>query len=94
VDWLAFAGQHQWLVFSYNKKMLLVPNERDTIIREKVGIVFLTTGKILPPKSLKLLLGKWDVLELLDVTQPRPFARFLSPRGHLASSYKHYPTIG
>ncbi len=42
VEWLSKAGQNEWLVFSYNKKKLKVPSERETIIREKVGIIFLT----------------------------------------------------
>lgn len=45
VEWLAWAGQNRYLVLSCNKKMLLVPEERDTIIREKVGLVFLNHGE-------------------------------------------------
>lgn len=89
-QWLVWAGQKEWLVFSCNKKMLLVPEERDTIIREKVGIIFLTNGEEHPPKVLRLLLTKWDTLELLWNTTERPFARFLSPNGRLAAKYKHY----
>ena len=50
VRWLTLAGQGGWLVFSCNKKMLLVPEERSTIIREKVGIIFLTNGNEHPHK--------------------------------------------
>ncbi|MFC2071010.1 hypothetical protein ACFLTB_07585, partial [Chloroflexota bacterium] len=42
--WLTIAGTKKWLVFSSNKRMLKVPEERRAIIREKVGIVFLTSG--------------------------------------------------
>lgn len=90
VEWLARAGQNQWLVFTPNKKMLLVPEERNVIIREKVGIIFLTSGEEIPAKVLRLLLTKWETLELLWDTTERPFARFLSPNGRLASKYKHY----
>lgn len=89
-EWLTKAGQNHWLVFSCNKKILKVPIERDTIIREKVGIVFLINGSEYSRKVLRLLLGKWDTLELLWNTTDKPFARFLSPRGHLTSKYKDY----
>lgn len=88
--WLAIAGQNGWLVFSYNKKMLKVPSERETIIREKVGIVFLTSGTEYIANVLKLLLSKWDVLESLWDTVERPFARFLSPNGRMRDKYRDY----
>lgn len=88
--WLAIAGHRGWLVFSYNKRMLRVPSERDTIIREKVGIVFLTTGTQYIAAVLKLLLSKWSVLELLWDTVERPFARFLSPNGRMSDKYRDY----
>lgn len=88
--WLAIAGHRGWLVFSYNKRMLKVPSERDTIIREKVGIVFLTTGTEYIAAVLKLLLSKWNVLELLWDTVERPFARFLSPNGRMSDKYRDY----
>lgn len=52
VFWLARAGELKWLVFSCNKRMLLVTNERDTIISTKVGVLFLTSGEEHPPKVL------------------------------------------
>ncbi|MBI2850157.1 MAG: hypothetical protein HYX80_03835 [Chloroflexi bacterium] len=90
VKWLTQAGQIGWLVFSRNKKILKVPTERDTIIREKVGIVFLTAGSEHPRTVLRLLLAKWDTLELLWDTTERPFARFLSPNGRLSDKYKDF----
>ena len=42
VDWLTTAGERGWLVFSANKKMLQVPQERETIISQRVGAIFLT----------------------------------------------------
>lgn len=88
--WLAKAGQNGWLVFSYNKKILKVPSERETVIREKVGIVFLTNGTEYNRTVLRLLLSKWDTLELLWNTAERPFVRFLSPNGRLVDKYKDY----
>jgi len=88
--WLTQAGQNNWLVFSYNKKILKVPIERDTIIREKVGIVFLTNGQEYIRTVLKILLAKWEYLESLWTKTPRPFVRFLSPNGRISEKYKNY----
>jgi len=93
IEWLAKAGQNEWLVFSYNKKILKVPSERETIIREKVGIIFLTNGTEYNRNVLRLLLAKWDTFELLWSTVERPFARFLSPNGRLSDKYKDYQLI-
>ncbi|MBI2910001.1 MAG: hypothetical protein HYX92_20360 [Chloroflexi bacterium] len=89
-EWLPVAGRSGWLVFSYNKRMLRVPSERETIIREKVGIIFLTSGTEYNHAVLKLLLSKWDILELLWNTEQRPFARFLSPHGRMSHKYKDF----
>ena len=88
--WLTEAGCREWLTFSYNKKILKVQSERETIIREKVGIVFLTTGQEYSRKVLRLLLAKWEVLEFLWNTENRPFVRFLTPRGHITDKYRNY----
>jgi hypothetical protein len=90
VDWLAQAGQQEWLVFSYNKKMLKVPSEKEAIIHNKVGIIFLTNGTEYSRTVLRLLLTKWDTLELLWDTVERPFAHFLSPNGRMSNKYKDY----
>ena len=76
------------LVLSCNKKMLTVPSELQAIIDNKVGIVFLTTGEERPARVLLTLLRKWDALELLDDTEPRPFAKFLSPNGRISDSFR------
>lgn len=89
-EWLPWVGQNQWLLFSCDKKMLLVPRERNLIIQNKVGVVFLTNGEEYVARVLRLLLTKWDTLELLWDSTERPFARFLSPNGRLAAKYRHY----
>jgi len=81
VEWLTDAGKGGWLAFSCNKKMLDVPLERDTIIAEKVGIVFLTSGQEYRHQVLRLLLNKWKWLEDIDRTTRRPFAYYLYPYG-------------
>ena len=67
--------------------MLKVPDEHDTIVREKVGIIFLTNGEEHIDKVLRLLLVKWAWLKYLDENEQRPFAYFLYPTGQ----YKKQP---
>ena len=76
------------LVLSCNKKMLLVPTERQAIVNDNVGIVFLTTGEERPARVLLTLLRRWDTLEEIDSATPRPFAKFLSPNGRISDSYR------
>ena len=88
--WLEIAGRQGWLVLSRNKRMLKVTAERDTIIRERVGVVFLTTGQEHPRTVLLQLLKKWPDLELLWNTTPRPFARFLFANNQLSDRFRDY----
>ncbi len=88
--WLTRAGRLGWLVLSCNKGMLKVKAEKDTIVRERVGIVFLTTGEDYPPTVLLRLLKKWSDLELLWNTTPRPFARFLFANNRLSDTFRDY----
>ena len=88
--WLEKAGQLEWLVLSCNKRMLKVTAERNTIIRERVGIVFLTSGEEQPSRVLLRLLQKWPDLELLWDTTPRPFARFLFANNRLSDEFRDY----
>lgn len=87
VNWLRIAGRKGWLVISKNKKMLLVDPERETIINEKVGVIFLTQDMQDLPKLLKLLLVKWSWITSLE-TKPRPFALFLSSNGRVSDHYR------
>ena len=70
--------------------MLKVKAERETIIRQRVGIIFLTNGEEHPPTVLLRLLKKWSDLELLWNTTPRPFARFLSANNRLSDRFRDY----
>ena len=88
VQWLQQAGQGGWLALSCNKKQLSIAQERRAILDNDVGIVYLTTGEEQLPKVLRLLLTKWEALSKLDAEETRPFARFLSPNGRLAASYR------
>lgn len=88
--WLARAGQQGLFVLSCNKRMLKVPAEKDVIIRERVGIVFLTIGEEHPPNVLLRLLKKWPDLELLWRTTQRPFARFLLRNNRISDKFRGY----
>ena len=88
-EWLAIAGERGWLVFSSNFRMLRSAIEKDAIIRNNVGIVFLTSGDQFIRRVLWLLLVKWPWLERIDQTTPRPFVYFLSPTGRTSTRYKN-----
>lgn len=81
IQYLTRAGQKGWLAISANKDMLNVKDEKDTIIAEKVGILFITEGQMKRPELMLLLLKKWHWLETIDKDEQRPFAFYLYPSG-------------
>ena len=82
VRWLTDAGRNGWLVFSCNHNILNVEHERETLILEKVGIVFLTSGQEHPPDMLRLLLNKWEWLQSIDQAVQRPFVFTTTIKGY------------
>ena len=88
--WLAQAGDNGWVVFSCNKKQLKVSTERQVITDHNVGVVYMTSGEESPALMLKVLVNRWEKLELLAATTSKPFARFLSPRGVLTDHYRDF----
>ena len=62
IEYLGRAGQRNWLAISANKHMLDVQEERNTILTEQVGIVFMTDGQMKRPALMLLLLKKWQWL--------------------------------
>ena len=88
--WLERAGQNGWFVLSCNKRMLKVTAELNTIVRERVGIIFLTSGEEHPRTVLLRLLRKWEDLELLWNTTPRPFARFFYANNKISEKFRDY----
>ena len=88
--WLEKAGQLELLVLSRNVGMLKVEAERDAITRWGVGIVFLTNAQRPPSEVLLQLLKKWDDLEHLWQTTPRPFARFLTAHNRILNKFRTY----
>ena len=86
-EWLPDAAAEGYLVFSRNKRMLLIPDERDAIVENGLGIVFLTSGRETPRNMLLLLLKRWDWLEEID-RLPKPFVYFLSPSNRATTSHR------
>ena len=87
VDWIPDAAAEGFLVFSSNKRMLLVPAEREAIANSQLGIVFLTNGEEILRSVLLLLLKRWDWLERID-REPKPFVYFLSPRNRATRRHR------
>lgn len=83
IQWLERVGKKGWLGLSCNKNILDVPEERDAIIKNKVGIVFLSSGNLHPKDILTIVLRKWHWLETIDESERRPFAFYLYPSGQL-----------
>ncbi len=88
--WLKRAAQNDWIVLSCNKRMLKVTAERNIILNERVGIVFLTSGEEHPSDVLLRLLKKWEELESLWDNTPRPFARFLFANNRLSDKFRDF----
>jgi hypothetical protein len=80
-EWLPYVGKGGWLAFSCNRGILEAEAQRNLLISEGVGIVFLTTGQEKSVEVLKLILRKWDWLEAIDRNEPRPFAYVTTLRG-------------
>jgi hypothetical protein len=81
-DWIPWAGQNNYLVFSCNTGILEAEAQRELLIQERIGIVFLTSGQETKLQVLKLVLNKWQWLEQLWENEPRPFAFRISIRGY------------
>jgi hypothetical protein len=81
IQWLERVGKKRWLGISCNKDILNVPEERDSIINNDVGIVFFTSGNLHPKEKLLLILRKWQWMEALDTMEERPFAFYLYTTG-------------
>ncbi|MBI5949102.1 MAG: hypothetical protein HY875_13260 [Chloroflexi bacterium] len=84
VEWLEFVGRNGYLAISQNRHILDVPVEREALIRESCGVVFLANGEQPAYRALQLLLNRWDWLQTLDANETRPFAYILPFRGKAA----------
>ncbi len=83
IQWLTRVGNRGWLGLSCNKNILNVPEEKDVIVSNKVGIVFLSSGNLHPKDKLLLILRKWQWIETIDINEKRPFAFFIYPNGQV-----------
>ena len=63
------------------------------MIDQRVGAVFLTTGRARAVDVLRLILNEWAWLETIDVSTPRPFAYLLMLSGHKTLVDLDDPTI-
>lgn len=81
IQWLERVGEKRWLGVSCNKNILSVPEERDAIINNDVGIIFFNSGNLHPKEKLLLILRKWLWMEKIDETEKRPFAFILYNTG-------------
>jgi hypothetical protein len=80
-SWLPFVGRQGHLVFSFNMGILYAEAQRRLLIDERVGVVFLTTGRSRAVDVFRLILNEWGWPETIDVSTPRPFAYLLTLTG-------------
>ena len=73
-EWITHVGRSGSLGISCDKKMLENAEERAVILKEKVGIVIITTGSEDAVKLLLLLLKELDWLQKINKEVTRPFA--------------------
>ena len=73
-QWITHVGRSGALGISCDKKMLENTEERSVILREKAGIVFITTGNEDSVKLLLLLLKELDWIRKIHAEVKRPFA--------------------
>lgn len=85
-EWIPMVGELGWLVFSQNKWMINNEEERQLLVANRVGIVYLDTGTEPAFPVLRMLLNRWDWLRTLDAdVSARPFAHLITIGG------KHRP---
>ena len=63
--------------------MLDDSDEKQAIIDNNLGVVFLTSGQQPVEDLIQLVIGNWDQLEHLHHNTLRPFIRFLTTTGNL-----------
>ena len=87
-DWLPLAGQIADSMVLSCDRMMLTGAERDAIIANNVGIVFLTDGQRPIISIVQLLMNNWAQLEQLHNNTPRPFVKFLTIEGQLINRFR------
>lgn len=79
--WLAWVGQNGFLGLSEDLNILASETERTLAQAARTGLVFFRTGQSPRWQALRLILKKWDWLELVDRSIERPFAFIVSASG-------------
>jgi hypothetical protein len=79
--WIPEVGHLGFLVISCNTGILRAPAQRELLINNKVGIVFLTSGQERKADVLRMLLNKLKWFEEIDAQVPRPFAFTITIKG-------------
>ncbi len=82
-DWLPIVGRGGFLLLSCNIGILEAEAQRDLLIRENVGVVFLP-GQATRLQLLRLVLSKWEWLESIHENAPRPFAYKMTISGRIS----------
>ncbi|MDP8922704.1 MAG: hypothetical protein M3O34_07490 [Chloroflexota bacterium] len=80
-------------MFSFNTGILAAQAQRELLIRERVGAVFLTTGQERALDALRLILNQWTWLETIDAGTIRPFAYLLTMGGKKSAVDLRAPNI-
>lgn len=82
-QWITHIGKSGFLGISCNTKILANDEEREVILRESAGIVFLNdSAQEDSITTLQLILGQLDWLLWIHKEMPRPFAINLGKSGH------------
>jgi hypothetical protein len=77
-QWIPYVGRGQFLLLSCNVGILESEMQRNLLIQERVGAVFITSGEITRLQLMQFIMRRWDWLVTLHETHPRPFA-YLTP---------------
>lgn len=72
-EWLPWVGENGYLAISTNRHILEMPSEFELIPRYSVGIIFLDYGSYRLWEVMSWIIRRWEWLELVDRTIPRPF---------------------
>ena len=84
LQWLPGARQMEdLLILSRDRSMLDDADEKQALIDNNLGVVFLTSGQQPLEDLIQLVVDSWNELEQLHNSTPRPFARFLTTTGTL-----------
>lgn len=73
-DWIPWAGDNGWLVFSQNYHLLENEDELKLLVKHRGGIVFTKSGQYTTGPLMQMIMRRWDWLVRTDRSSARPFA--------------------